>query len=87
MAKPGVLKEFESKGVDLNAAIPAMVNQEGQKGAATALGVSVSTISQWLKTNGFVARTIYTRPDGIVEVVPDAATRDRLAALIIPEVE
>lgn len=80
-------KRYRIRDSEAEHTIPELVNQGGQAAAAEALGVSQAAISQWLKANGFRARTIYARADGIVECVPDAPTRARLAALNLGEMK
>lgn len=54
MAKPGKLAELEQTHGRLDVVIPNAVNQHGAiKPAARELGVAESTISMWLKDNGF----------------------------------
>jgi DNA invertase Pin-like site-specific DNA recombinase len=59
MAKPNRIKELEVQHGDLTQVIPRAVNQAGSvKEAAKRLGVSDSTLSVWLKKNGYRLITI-----------------------------
>ena len=56
MAKPNRLKEIETSIGPLEEVIPRLVNEGGQKHAADRLNISITTISLWLKANGYVKR-------------------------------
>lgn len=59
MAKPNRIRELEEKHGDLSQVIPRLVNQVGSvKEAAKRLGVSDSTLSVWLKKNGYRLITV-----------------------------
>lgn len=55
------LKELESKYGSLEEIIPRLVNEGGQKMAASVLNVSQSTVSVWLKENGYRPVIIYRK--------------------------
>lgn len=61
MAKRFRLRDVEQTHGNLDAVIPALVNQHGQKDAAAALGVSQYTISTWLKEHGYVQVVRYVK--------------------------
>ena len=73
MAKPNRIKELEAEHGDLHQIIPKLVNQGGQKLAAQQLGTSQTTISAWLKTNGYSVKTFW---------VLDADARAAVAATL-----
>jgi hypothetical protein len=53
MAKRNRIKELEKERGDLHNLIPALVNKQGQAGAAAALDTTQATISNWLKANHY----------------------------------
>lgn len=63
MAKPNRLQELEQEHhTPLAQLIPQTVNTLGtQQAAAAALGISQTTISTWLKENGYAPKTIYVK--------------------------
>lgn len=63
MAKPYKLRDLESQYGDLHKVIPKLVNQGGQQFAAFQLGVSISTVSTWLKDNGYIQKVEYVRKE------------------------
>lgn len=54
MARRFVIKELEAAHGNLHEVIPPLVNKGGQKLAADILGTTQSTVSKWLKDNGYV---------------------------------
>ena len=56
MARRDVLKDLEAHHGDLHKVIPPLVNQGGQKFAAFQLNTTQSTISLWLKNNGYTQK-------------------------------
>lgn len=70
MAKPNRLREIEEQYGDLQKIIPHLVNEHGQAEAARLLDVSPSTISLWLKHNGYVLVTQYVRDHATSEKEP-----------------
>jgi hypothetical protein len=63
MAKPYRLRDLEAQYGDLHKVIPKLVNEGGQQYAAFQLGVSISTISSWLKDNGYIQKVEYVRKE------------------------
>lgn len=61
LATPHKLRQIERERGNLQKIIPSLVNQKGQSGAALILGVSTSTISQWLKANGYRQKITYEK--------------------------
>lgn len=62
MATPRKLEKIErERGKPLDGLILPLVNRGGQKEAAKRLDVSEATISKWLKDNGYVATTLWTK--------------------------
>lgn len=61
MAKRFRLREIEKERGELTKVIPSLVNKHGQAETGRILGVSPSSISLWLKKNGYVSKIIYTR--------------------------
>ena len=55
------MKNLEKKYGNLHPIIPKLVNQSGQNEAGKQLGVSASTLSKWLKQNGYVLKRQYVR--------------------------
>lgn len=53
MARPYALRDLEKEYGDLKQIIPPLVNEGGQKYAAFQLNTAQSTISKWLKNNGY----------------------------------
>lgn len=63
MARPYRLVEIQEAQGDLHELIPRLVNEFGsQRAAADYLGVSQFTISTWLRSNGYVSKTVYYKP-------------------------
>lgn len=61
MPAPGKMKELAKRG-DPALLIPAAVNKHGnQAAAAKELGLSPTTVNQWLKNNGYELRRIWVR--------------------------
>ena len=48
------IKQIEREHKDLHSVIPKLVNEHGQAQAAQLLGISQTTVSKWLKDNGYV---------------------------------
>ena len=55
------IKQLEKEHGSLHQIIPALVNKNGQIRAGQALGVSATTINQWLKKNGYMRQIQYVR--------------------------
>jgi len=66
MARRHVLRDLESQYGDLHKIIPPLVNTGGQAYAANQLNTTQSTISNWLKANGY-------RPTVTYALTPEAA--------------
>lgn len=66
MAKPNRLRELEQKqGIPPDIFIPELLEKLGsQKAVADHLGISQTTISTWLKDNGYIAKTVYIKQEG-----------------------
>jgi len=65
MARKDRLKEIEKEQGPLETVIPPLVNRLGtQKAAADSLGVSQSSISLWLKINGYRPIIQYVKHSG-----------------------
>lgn len=58
------MQQIEKAHGALEEIIPRLVNQGGQKMAAEILNVSQSTISVWLKDNGYKAFIVYRKSEG-----------------------
>lgn len=63
LAKPYRIKELESRLGNLHEVIPQLVNLHGQAEAARLLGLSQTTVSQWLKVNGYRQKIEYVREE------------------------
>ena len=64
MAKPNRLVEIEANKGKLKELIPNLINELGSaKAAAKLLGVTDSTISRWLKANGYKPKIVYIKSD------------------------
>ena len=63
MARRYRIPELEKEYGDLHKIIPPLVNEGGQKYAAFQLGVSQATISEWLRDNGYTAKTTYEKQE------------------------
>lgn len=65
MAKRNRLLEVEQeRGEPMDQLIPQLLNRLGsQKAVADELGLSQATISEWLKENGYVSKTIYVKEE------------------------
>ena len=63
MAKRNRIPEVEQeRGVPIDQLIPDLLNRLGsQKAVADELGLSQTTISTWLKENGYVPKTVYVK--------------------------
>lgn len=61
MAKRYRLKELERDRGDLHRLIVPLVNEGGQAHAARSLGVTQTTISNWLHKEGYRPKTVYER--------------------------
>lgn len=61
MAKRDVLKDLKAKHGELDKVIPVLVNAGGQNHAANELQTTQSTISRWLKINGYKQRVIWEK--------------------------
>lgn len=61
MAKRDVLKGLEAKHGKLDNIIPVLVNAGGQNHAANELQTTQSTISRWLKINGYKQRVVWEK--------------------------
>lgn len=62
MAKPNRLKELEAKhGKPLEEVILPLVNELGQKKAASKLGIAASTVCEWLKDNHYIPKVSYVK--------------------------
>lgn len=59
------LAALEQKRGDLHQVIPRLVNAHGQAETARRLGVSVSTINNWLMRNGYVLKRQYVRENQV----------------------
>lgn len=59
------VRHLEKEHGDLHKLIPPLVNEQGQHATAKQLGVSVSTINNWLMRNGYVLKRQYVRNTGI----------------------
>jgi len=66
MAKPYRLDELEKTvGEPLDSLIPRIVNEKGsQKVAAKALNVAESTVSLWLRQNGYTVKKQWVKCSG-----------------------
>lgn len=53
LARPYKIPELEDRHGDLHKVIPPLANKHGQNEAARILGISQSTVSHWLKSNGY----------------------------------
>lgn len=73
MATKDKLKGLERERGDLHAVIPPLVNAVGQNEAARILKVSQSTISNWLRNNGYVQQTKYVQLSLLETDVEDTA--------------
>jgi ABC-type multidrug transport system permease subunit len=63
MAKPNKLLELEHDYGDLHKIIPPLVNTGGQSYAAFQLQTTQSTISRWLRDNGYIPKTTYEKQE------------------------
>lgn len=61
MASKDRIKELEKERGDLHNVIPALVNQQGQAGAAAALDTTQATISRWLRKHGYQKQEQWVR--------------------------
>lgn len=61
MARKNRLKELESELGNLEEVIPPKVNRQGQRRTAQELGVSESTINDYLKKNGWKLHMVYVK--------------------------
>lgn len=59
------IRQLEQEEGDLHKLIPPLVNEYGQPETARRLGVSQSTISQWLMRNGYVLKRQYVRENQV----------------------
>lgn len=48
------IRQIEREYSDMHSVIPKLVNVHGQAQAAQLLGISQTTVSKWLKDNGYV---------------------------------
>ena len=61
MGTKNKVKNLQTSMGNLHEVIPPLVESLGQKGAGKKLGVSESTINQWLKEHGYKRVTRYIR--------------------------
>lgn len=71
------LRDIERERGDLHQIIPHLVNEQGQHATARQLGVSVSTINNWLMRNGYILKRQYIRE----ETLPEYFSRKQLEAV------
>lgn len=64
--RKNVIQDLEKEYGDLEAIIPKLVNQGGQTFAAFQLDTTPTTISRWLKANGYVQQVTYVKRDKLV---------------------
>lgn len=57
------VRRLEKEHGDLHRVIPEMVNNFGQSEAARRLCVSQTTISRWLRQNGYEYRIVWERKE------------------------
>lgn len=57
------IRRLEKEHGDLHRVIPEMVNAYGQWEAGRRLGVSGTTISRWLRQNGYEYRIVWERKE------------------------
>jgi len=84
-----VIQELMRKYGDLNDVIPPMVNEHGQSEAARNLNVSQSTISDWLRANGYERKVIYVKhkPEKRAREESEAEKMRQLGAPVLPGFE
>jgi len=65
----GRMAQLEARYGDLEKVIPQMVNTIGQSPTAERLGVAQSTISRWLRENGYISRIVYQKSEELNDTV------------------
>ncbi len=69
MATPNKLRRLEERYGNLHSIIPALVNKVGQAEAGRQLGLSASTISNWLKAHGYKQMSTWKKGGGELEKI------------------
>lgn len=81
MPRPNKIEEVaKQRGKPADSIVLPLVNKGGQKLAAYHLGVTQSTVSDWLRDNGYVSRIFWQKATTPQECADIDAAADRVNA-------